>query len=250
MMKPDSAGGDPDSRELSRREMLGIVGVAGIAALVRGETGDGQAGPPTLACVVRPEQTEGPYFVDELLNRADIRIDPTDRAVSDGLPLTLRMSVHRVDGRTCNPLSGAQVDIWQCDALGVYSDVRDTNGLFDTRGKKFLRGYQVTDANGAVEFQTIYPGWYAGRTPHIHFKIRVPAGPRTTYDFTSQLYFDDAISDQVFARPPYSAKGRRSTRNQQDAIFAAGGSGAQLLLALVRNAQGYTGSFDIGLQLT
>jgi protocatechuate 3,4-dioxygenase beta subunit len=65
------------------------------------------------------------------------------------------------------------VDVWQCDALGVYSDVRDSNGFFDTRGRQFLRGYQVTDRNGQAEFLTVYPGWYRGRTVHLHFKVRV-----------------------------------------------------------------------------
>ncbi len=239
---------------LTRREMI-IAGAAGVAA-VAGRSGGAlsrlAAQGQLPACVVRPEQTEGPYFVDERLNRADLRLDPTDGTVKDGMPLRVRMVVSHVDDSGCAPLPGATVDLWQCDALGVYSDVRDFQGLFDTRGKKFLRGHQVTDRNGAAEFLTIYPGWYAGRTPHIHFKIRVPAGPGgRAYAFTSQLYFDEAVTDQVYTLPPYNTKGPRTTRNPQDRIFAAGGSGPQLILPVTQDAGGaaYAGTFDIGLRL-
>jgi len=121
--------------------MLGLLGAAAAVALV----GFGQrssAATATPACVVRPYQTEGPYFVDEKLNRSDIRSDPSDGSVRPGAPLRLALQVSRTDGRSCAPLTGALVDLWQCDALGVYSDVRDRDGLFSTRGKKFLRGYK------------------------------------------------------------------------------------------------------------
>ena len=116
-------------------------------------------------CVVRPELTEGPYFVDEKINRSDIRTDTTTNAVSAGVPLVLTFLVSQIGSSACTPLQGAQVDIWHCDALGVYSDVSGNSG-------NFLRGYQVTDANGQAQFTTIYPGWYRGRAVHIHFKIR------------------------------------------------------------------------------
>ncbi|MBI1967306.1 MAG: intradiol ring-cleavage dioxygenase [Gemmatimonadetes bacterium] len=259
-MKRDPGNRAAHARDLTRREMLSLIGAAGAAALVRGSepaaahTGTG----PSLSCVVTPAETQGPYFVDELLHRADIRGDPTDNAVKDGAPLRVKMTVHRIDGASCTPLTGAHVDLWQCDALGVYSDVRDFQGLFDTRGKKFLRGYQVTDRNGAAEFTTIYPGWYSGRTPHIHFKIRLFAERQKTYEFTSQLYFDDATTDGVYAQAPYNAKGPRDTRNKQDRIFTGpsadrtvrSNNGEQLMLQLSKDAQGYVGTFDIGLKLT
>jgi protocatechuate 3,4-dioxygenase beta subunit len=237
--------------QLTRREMLGVVGAAIVGRPVETlSLLERQAQMP--ACVVRPEQTEGPYFVDERLNRADLRLDPTDGSIKDGALLRVRMAVARVDGSACAPLPGATVDLWQCDALGVYSDVRDFQGLFDTRGKKFLRGHQVTDRNGAADFLTIYPGWYAGRTPHIHFKIRVPAGPGgRAYEFTSQLYFDEAITDQVYTLAPYNTKGPRDTRNAQDRIFAARDSGPQLVLPVTKESGGatYAGTFAIGLRM-
>src|SRR6185503_11029548 len=121
---------------LSRREILALLGAAGYSLLagVRPAGGQGPAAAPT--CVVRPEQTEGPYFVDEMLHRADLRGDPSDGSVRPGVPLALTFLVSRLAGNACVPLAGVQVDVWQCDHLGVYSDVQDPN--FSSRGKKFL----------------------------------------------------------------------------------------------------------------
>ena len=104
-------------------------------------------------CVLRPEQTEGPYFIDEKLNRSDIRSDPSDKSIKPGVPLRLEFQVSTVTANSCGPLSGAMVDVWHCDALGVYSDVQDS--VADSRGKKFLRGYQVTDEKGIANFLTV-----------------------------------------------------------------------------------------------
>lgn len=260
-MKEDLVKGSPIALNLSRRKMLGLVGTTTAAFLVGGLRGQSASGEPTSTstqaptqtatatpphCVVRPQQTEGPYFLDVKLNRSDIRSDPSDGSVKPGTPLRLMFRISRIDGNSCIPLSGAVVDVWQCDALGVYSDVQDINGLFDTRGKKFLRGYQTADASGTAQFTTIYPGWYPGRTVHIHFKIRTdPVAPRS-FEFTSQLYFDDSITDQVHVQAPYASKEQRSLKNDGDDIFRHGGS--QLMLQLTKDAQGYVGTFDIGLQ--
>jgi protocatechuate 3,4-dioxygenase beta subunit len=197
------------------------------------------------ACVVRPEQTEGPYFVDEMLDRSDIRSDPSDQTVRPGAQVDLTFNVSRIAGQACEPLAEALVDVWHCDHLGVYSDVFDPS--FDTRGKKFLRGYQTTDANGVARFTTIYPGWYSGRTVHIHFKVRVATSPTTGFEFTSQLYFDDAFTDQVYTQAPYSTRGARTVRNSGDGIYGQGGS--QLLLGVTQGAAGYEAAFDLALDL-
>jgi protocatechuate 3,4-dioxygenase beta subunit len=239
---------------LSRREIVASLGAAGVALASGGVLPGGRAGATGArrasrlpACIVRPEQTEGPYFTDVRLNRSDIRSDPADGTVKEGVPLLVTFQVSRVDGASCAPLAGAMVDLWQCDALGVYSDVRDFQGLFDTRGQRFLRGHQLTDAAGRASFRTIYPGWYVGRTVHLHFKIRTdPEAPRG-YDFTSQLYFDEAVSDRVFTRAPYASKVGRRTRNAQDGIFRRGGD--QLLLPVAPHGDGYAGTFEIGLQM-
>lgn len=244
----------PVGRVLTRREVLASLGAAGAAlvipdGLVRGTTRRRVfAGGLLLpACVARPAQTEGPYFVDAKLERPDIRPDPTDGAVSDGAPLRLTLRVSRLDGASCAPLAGALVDVWQCDALGIYSGVKDLNGRFDTTGKQFLRGHQITGQDGLVVFRTIYPGWYQGRTVHIHFKIRTdPASQRGT-EFTSQIYFDDAQSDRVFAREPYASTTGRRTRNDADGIFRRGGR--ELLVDVEPEGEGYAATFDVGLQM-
>lgn len=252
----------PIGKILSRRDVLKILGLGSAATLVAScapkvietlsptttdipttttttlikTTAAAATSVPVPACVVRPEMTEGPYFVDELLNRSEIRTDPGDGAVSLGLPLELTFNVSQVSANGCVTLPNAQVDIWHCDAFGVYSDVENA------RGQKFLRGYQITDANGLAKFVTIYPGWYPGRTVHIHFKIRING-----YDFTSQLFFDDTFTDQVYSQDPYNQRGTRNTFNAQDGIYGNGGS--QLLLNVTQNESSYSAVFDIGLQI-
>jgi protocatechuate 3,4-dioxygenase beta subunit len=267
-------------RILTRREVLILFGAAGAATVLAActpgagssltPTTSAAASPPGTApgaaatpfasaspsasavaglpsCIVRPEETEGPYFVDERIQRSDIRSDPSDGSVKDGVPLEIAFNVSRIDASGCVPFEGVLVDVWHCDALGVYSDVMDPG--FQTIGKKFLRGYQVTDVDGVARFTTIYPGWYEGRTVHIHFKIRSDAAASRGLEFTSQLYFDDAVTDQVHAIAPYAQKGRRTLRNEGDRIYSGSG-GNQLLVALTGDVRsGYSTVFDIGLQV-
>ena len=233
-----------NGRILTRREALALLGTAG-AALLAARAPWVSAAEPALACVASPEQTEGPYFVDERLNRSDIRSDPSDGSVREGLPLTLSLVVSSVAAGKCAPLAGAMVDVWHCDAAGVYSDVNDPGA--NTIGRKFLRGYQVTDSRGVVQFTTVYPGWYEGRAVHIHFKVRGTAAAKRGYEFTSQLYFDDAFSDRVFARHPYGRHGQRAVRNERDGLFRRGGS--QMILPVVENGTGYAANFNVGLRL-
>lgn len=247
---------------LNRRDVLKILGLGSAASILAAcapqaiETLSPTTSPPAIlpptatqistaitadstaipACVVRPELTEGPYFVDEMLNRSDIRSDPSDGATSQGAQLDLTFNVTQVGANGCVPLPNAQVDIWHCDANGVYSDVQNAVG------KKFLRGYQVTNSDGIAHFVTIYPGWYPGRAVHIHFKIRID-----NYDFTSQLFFDDAFTDQVYLQEPYSQRGERDPRNTGDGIYSNGGS--LLTLNVTPNGSGYTSVFDIGVQI-
>jgi protocatechuate 3,4-dioxygenase beta subunit len=242
---------DPLEGSMSRRRMLAVLGLTGMNMLAGYSppvSAARDAKYRTLSCVVTPQQTEGPYFVDERLRRGDIRSDPSDGSVKEGLPLTLEIGVFTVNKTGCTPLSGAMVDIWQCDARGVYSDVVDEG--FNTIGKKFLRGYQVSGADGRVRFVTIYPGWYPGRTPHIHFKIRTGAGYAQSHEFTSQFYFDDKTSDAVYTRAPYAGRAERRsrTRNEEDGIFRHGGN--QLMLALTEKEGGYFAQFDVGLDMT
>src|SRR5262245_56741050 len=230
--------------------MLGFIAAAAVSAVsgcdrARFQWGSKASAASAPACVVRPEQTEGPFFVDEKLKRSDVRVEPSDGSVKSGSPLSLVFNVSRIAGSACTPLNDAVVDIWHCDALGVYSDVMDAG--FDSRGKKFLRGYQTTDASGVAQFLTIYPGWYERRAVHIHFKIRAAGASGRGHEFTSQLYFDESITDQVHKQAPYSSKGRRPTSNESDFAFRRGGK--DLLLVPTRNSQGYAAKFDIGLRI-
>jgi protocatechuate 3,4-dioxygenase beta subunit len=245
-MRNDDA---PVGRLVSRRELVALFGASAVTALAHRLSA--QASVPGVAaqggasCVVSPQQTEGPYFVDERLLRSDVRSDPATGAVKPGAPLELELAVAQVTAAGgCAPLAGAIVDIWQCDAMGAYSDARD-NG-FNTVGQKFLRGYQVTNASGLVRFTTIYPGWYPGRAVHIHFKIRTAAGAAQAYEFTSQFYFDEAMTDRVHARGPYAAHTGRRTSNVADGIFREGGS--QLILPVRESSQGYAASFNVAMR--
>lgn len=222
-------------RSFGRRDIL-VLGAASLLTLMK--IGTKKATTFAQSSVVAtPALTEGPYFVDELLQRSDIRVDPTDTTVQLGFPLQLRVIVSQISDSGLTPVSGAYVDIWHCNALGVYSDVQAQN----TVGKKFLRGYQVTNRHGEVRFLTIYPGWYSGRTVHIHVKVRLFDGNQQSYEFTTQFFFDDTKTDKVYESAPYNQRGNRDTRNDEDGIFLGAStdgvvqsnSGALLLPRLV-----------------
>jgi protocatechuate 3,4-dioxygenase beta subunit len=214
---------------MTRREAVALVGLTGVALLSRRAGAQGTGRVP--ACVVRPQQTEGPFFIDDKLNRSDIRSDPGRSDARPGAILELAFAVSRLGGGGCAPLGGAQVDVWHCDATGAYSD----------GAQKFLRGYQVTDETGAARFVTIYPGAYGGRAVHIHFKIRLTAQRQ---EFTSQIYFDEAVTDRVYALPPYARSGRRLS-NEGDGLFRSGGR--QLLVTPTASGAGYATTFEIAL---
>jgi protocatechuate 3,4-dioxygenase beta subunit len=179
-----------------------------------------------LDCVATPEMTEGPFFVDEKLERADL-LAGEESNVTSGLPLELTLGIFTVDGDACTPLAGATVDIWHADVEGIYSDV--ASSFFQqtaTTGRQFLRAYQVTDEGGLVKFNTIYPGWYGSRTIHIHFKIRVLGPSDNTYTFTSQMYFDEEINDAVMGMGAYNTRGERMVLNSTDQVYKDTGPGA------------------------
>jgi protocatechuate 3,4-dioxygenase beta subunit len=236
---------DPARREVVRLlgsfAAAGMLGCSGAGARAASESSPSEASAASGSCVVRPQQTEGPYFVDEKLNRSDLTTDPLTGARRPGVPLRIAFRVSRTSAGICTPMVGALVDVWHCDAFGTYSDIGGASG------SKFLRGYQVTDAAGGAQFATIYPGWYTGRAVHVHFKIRSSAGSVTRFEFTSQLYFDESVTDTVYGQPPYNSRGRRDTTNQRDGIFAGGGP--QLLLPVTPEGSGYAGTFDIALQV-
>jgi protocatechuate 3,4-dioxygenase beta subunit len=239
----------PIGRVLTRREALALLGSTGTLLFLgcSPSSATSRAG-RSSPCVVRPAMTEGPYYVDEKLDRSDIRSDPTDGTVKTGALLALSLNVFALSKESCAPLKDAIVDLWHCDAEGVYSDAVDPK-YFNTKGKKFLRGFQRTDGHGVARFMTIYPGWYPQRTPHIHYKIRSAASPGRAHEFTSQVYFDEGMNDRVYAQPPYAGRGKRTVSNLSDQIYNESG-GRQSMLSVVSATEGYTASFDVALDLT
>lgn len=254
----------PTKTSLTRRDLLGLAAKGAASVVVAqsflacaagsssGTDTASLASNPAAAnisasgtgCVLTASVEEGPFFVDEKLNRADIRSDPATGAISMGVPLAVAFNVSRVANNACSPLTGAYVDVWHCDSGGVYSDVEGST-------HKFLRGYQVTDANGGAKFTTIYPGWYPGRAVHIHFKLRLFAGSNKSYDFTSQVFFDDALTDSLYAQSPYVSRGIRDTRNSNDGIYnrLSEADKAELTLRPSKTANGYAGVINIGVNV-
>ena len=197
----------------------------------------------TVACVLVPAMTEGPFFVDAALERSDLRTDTANPGVRQAVPLDL--TIRAVNVREgCGPLPGMQIDIWHTDALGRYS------GIEDQRGENFCRAHQSTDAAGATLFRTVYPGWYPGRTIHIHVKARrFDARRRRTYEFTTQIFFPEALNDAVMALPPYDSRGPRTTRNARDGIY---GDATRLITQAAMRSDGtraITAAITLGLDL-
>src|ERR687890_2154821 len=199
-----------------------------------------------------PQQIEGPYFVDYMPNRSDIRSDTSNGSIQEGIPLRLILNVYNVndsngDGTgSCTPLKDAKVDIWHANSQGIYSGVQDAG----TAENDFLRGYQMTDDNGTVQFTTIYPGWYEGRAIHIHVKVRTFEGSNEDLEWTSQFYLNNSINELVHTQPPYSNHGPVDLRNEEDFIYTGSSTdgliqnntGKYLMLNLKDDRDGYVGT--------
>jgi protocatechuate 3,4-dioxygenase beta subunit len=223
--------------KFSRRGSLvrvgGFLATAIGAAGLKIDSSDG-AGPAAVAsgevsCVLTPEQTEGPYYIaNEALRRNITEGRP-------GVPLSLRAFV--VNASTCKAIKSAAVDIWHADAGGVYSGFGS-----GAASRTFMRGIQRTDAKGLALFRTVYPGWYQGRTVHIHVKVHL--GGNVVH--TGQLYFPDTVTDAVYRNPPYSSRGKRDVRNAADSIFRNGGS--KSLVNVKKNSAGvYVATIMMGV---
>jgi len=238
------------SRAVRRREALLVLGGFGIgflqAACGSGATtrsGSTQRSAGTSAtCVLSPEVTEGPYHIANRLTRRNI----TDH--QPGLPLALYVTV--VQASSCKPIEHADVEIWHADAAGAYSGYSGNvppagqpgGHATPNNSRRFLRGHQRSNSDGRVLFDTIYPGWYAGRTPHIHIKVHV--GGSVVH--TGQLFFSDRTSDHVYRTAHYRARGLPDTTNATDSIYrAAGGGKAKVHLARRKGHRGLTGRITV-----
>jgi uncharacterized protein (TIGR03437 family) len=237
-------------RPIARRRALSLLGAAGAAVLLKRTTTVDAA-----TCVLAtPQVTEGPYWVDEKLFRSDIRTDPTTGIARAGISLTFTIAVQNSSGSTCVPLAGALVDVWHCDAKGIYSDEASYNpgggtGTVVTTGQKFLRGYQITDDNGEVQFTTIYPGWYSGRTIHIHVRVRTYSGTTVLDNYVTQLFFDDTVSNTVLATSSYSRTTNRDTLNSNDMVYEGAPNPSRMLMPVTQSGSGYTGAVTLGVTM-
>ncbi len=203
--------------QLDRRALLRTLALAPVATLIPAALRAEATNAGLISsdvCMLSKEVTEGPFYIDPNLIRADMTEG------KPGLPMTLRLQVVNAD---CTPVAGARVDVWHCDASGTYSGVQNLGGGADTTGETFLRGTQATDDKGIATFQTIYPGWYPGRTVHIHYKVIL----NDNAVLTSQIFFDEAVSDQAYATDAaYQDRGARDMTNAADNIAQDAGDGA------------------------
>ncbi len=239
----------------SRREALALAAKAGIGLTAAGlfSFAGAQDTKTKANLVASPALTEGPFFVDEKLNRSNLLVGTSRPAVVSGTPFELELMIHKLTGDKHVPFAGCQIDIWHCDAAGVYSDESNPMNHEDTAKQTWLRGYQITDSKGIAKFQTIIPGWYPGRTAHIHFKVRTFSEKhQVTADFTSQLFFHEADLKSIYAKKPYSGQDVAVGLNMRDGIYAerqVDGSvaGQHLTLDLAKAAKGHSAKFAIVL---
>lgn len=254
-------------KKLSRRQVIMGLGFVGTGSLftpflsLKGKTATIKPSSKP-SCIVYPEQTEGPFYFAANLIRKDI---------TEGRPGTLLdLKLKIVDANNCEPIQDAIVDVWSCDANGEYSGyetVYSPSGDFlEERGapkdmekhsddarprfhqepnneKKFMRGAQVSNAEGEVEFLTIYPGWYPGRAPHIHIKVYV----NDSEVFTSQMYFKDEETDKIHQQEAYNSKEGDRLKNEEDGIFSS--TEANPIVKITEVENGVVGTCTFGVQL-
>ena len=260
-------------QRITRREALGAAGAVGAALLV-GRTGlpvleqvvsaaPAAAATKAATVAVTPSMTEGPYWVDEMLRRFDVRADTgSSTTVQAGVPLTVKMNV--LDASGGGPINNAHVDIWHANAYGLYSDESGqqtgggtTNG--NTTGHNFLRGYQVTGVdpgagtapvNGQVTFKTIWPGWYNGRAIHIHVRVRTYNGSAVATNYTTQIFFSDADNATVLnGAAPYNTRSPKTdpTTDETDNVLSSSADATNIVPVTGSIADGFAATFTIGL---
>lgn len=238
---------------VSRRTLLKAGGL-GLSALASGAwksrssvfAASSQVVSHAGTCLLAPKQTEGPYYIP----KEKIRGNLVEH--KPGTPLKLQLRV--IDAATCKPIKNAAVDIWHCDAGGVYAGFQSASaggppggGAGPTDKATFLRGIQMTNSQGYAEFQTVYPGWYRGRTVHIHVKVHLGGQVVGHVVHTGQLYFPDTLTAKVYQTGVYRSRAAaRDTFNTSDGIDQSGGR--QSTLALKRDGRGgYIGAIALGV---
>jgi protocatechuate 3,4-dioxygenase beta subunit len=234
------------NKRFNRREAIGVIGAAAGAALAFG-CSDSSTSPTTTtstasttttttgttnaACAVTPQETLGPYPSLTDLIRSDIRESKS------GTVLTLTIKVVNVNA-SCAAVSGANVEIWQCDAAGNYSEYGTQTA------QTYLRGIQTTNSNGEVTFTTIYPGWYQGRATHIHVEVTIGGVSKKA----TQIAFPESVNNTVYVTGVYASRGANPMSNASDGIFADSLS-SELVTPAGTPAAGYAASFQVGLSV-
>lgn len=222
---------------LSRRAALGVAASAPLALAPK----TAHAAPKLVSqagvCVLTPEAVEGPFYYDPKLVRADITEG------RPGVPLELALTL--AEAEDCAPIAGARIDVWHCDAAGAYSGFDGGGGSRPAKRDSFMRGTQMTGVDGVATFRTVYPGWYAGRTPHIHLKAFLEA--RNV--LTTQLYFPDALSEYIYEKVAAYRRGDgpRDTTNATDGILADTENGRSTFVSLREEADRYVASLTIAV---
>ena len=238
---------ETNDRALSRGALIKAAGGAGLAVAFGARALDalGADAETTATCVLQPEVTEGPYWIDQKLTRRDVREG------KPGLPLVLAVTV--VNARTCRPIKAADVEIWHCDASGNYSGFDSGSGGNGPGGPggggpatstRYLRGHQPSNAAGVATFLTVFPGWYPGRTPHIHLKVHI-GQDRVVH--TGQVFFPEAVQARVYGAGAYAGRGNADTPHARDMIYAQAGGSRAVVKLVKRKAGGYIGRIVIGV---
>lgn len=247
-----------------RAALLALTGTAGAVALMSCSGSSDSTTTSTAAstssstslvsstCVITPEGEIGPYFVDDSLtgfDRTDIRSNIDGSSTQAGIPLTLNLIVLDAENN-CVGLQDVQIDIWHCNAYGIYSD----EGVESTVGETWLRGYQKTDSAGEAAFITIFPGWYDGRTTHIHLRLRSKystASSMTDGTNTTQIFFAQAVVNSINSTvAPYSSHGTNPTTNDSDRVYAEQTEGLTEVALTGDTTSGYTTTVTISLPIT
>jgi len=223
---------------MNRKEFLKGIGALGVGSIIASKSELLNAKPNTPpACVLIPTETAGPFPLDLTENNVFFR--KSIKESKTGVPLNVKLKI--IGSDNCQPMQNLRVNIWHCDKDGLYSGYSENNNPGQA-GLTYCRGYQFTDANGLVEFETIFPGWYNGRICHIHFQVYVS----TIYAAVSQLTFPVTEKNNLYtSNSNLYTKGADPMTFAQDNIFSDGYN--YQLATLTPNA---TGGYDCYLEVS
>jgi len=255
-------------RGITRRQAMRAAGAAGVAYVLAptaaGANGASVAIAARSCATLTPELTEGPYWVNTMLRRSDVRANSRGSAHQSGVPLHLFIGVYD-SSKGCRPLDGVAVDIWHANAHGVYSDESSqqagggtSSAAGDTIADNWLRGYQITGkdhginhrpVSGQVSFRTIWPGWYTGRAIHIHVRVRkLSHGGATIAGYTTQIFFSDEDNNRVLTEAsPYNARSPQEdpTTGENDTVLSSADDATNIVKVKGSIRHGFSATFKI-----